>query len=623
MNPLPLWIKFNDYGDWCYQYRIPDIKEFVKGFKYQMCTSSIGKYDKYGGVKFFDEVWSECEVGSAFDWKMEIIENSLKTGDIRVKKNINESNNKKETMRLFYGYLNTCKIEEKYGSRYTVSTNLPSDIKFIVVPAKSKEDAKLKILSELLTTDFSDPNDSEGRKSLDRVLTINGKEQYRVDGLHEIKTNYHVIASIGTNSEMESNIISNYFEIIDEWFCFSKPFALFCKSRDNIFVLEDNEQLKENIYKEIFKASGITEKSIKIKPDLSCFRRLFEKKLLIRKGKKDVIVPQLKKIIPEFTSEVIVPNSKRIQKELVGGIIKESTGGKVSNVNGSRLVITKFIPLDNSGNVQPKKSPNRLVYISTKDRKRFKRLTWRWANYLVKKFPDKYEFISKKEGRKLQEPISGRSFIPDNIDKRYKIIPVEVEYIEQEIIRDPDHGPIIYKDTDKTFIKWEHQLYYDKGVDGKYHKYKKITPNKSSSKRILFTNYTTKKTTSGRIKKHPGSSQGISKDGVNKFLTKPENPTPKNYFFISHVRYITPFMIKIQRPDGSVLKKEVKSITSYNKVYKPILNKKFEEKVKIEKEILNNELKIIKKNKEQVIKKNRINTNRDIIIHKDKEAVLV
>jgi hypothetical protein len=87
MNPLTLWLKFNNYGDWCYQYRIPTIDEFVDRFEYQLCSSCIGRYDPYGEIKYFDEVWSNCEVGTAFDFKKEIIEESLKTGDIRVLKN--------------------------------------------------------------------------------------------------------------------------------------------------------------------------------------------------------------------------------------------------------------------------------------------------------------------------------------------------------------------------------------------------------------------------------------------------------------------------------------------------------------------------------------------------------
>jgi hypothetical protein len=50
MNPIAIWSKFKDYGDWCYQHRIPEASEFVKGFEFEY-ISFLGVYPKEGITK--------------------------------------------------------------------------------------------------------------------------------------------------------------------------------------------------------------------------------------------------------------------------------------------------------------------------------------------------------------------------------------------------------------------------------------------------------------------------------------------------------------------------------------------------------------------------------------------
>jgi len=95
MNPIAIWCKYKDYGDWCYQYRIPTKEEFVEGFKYEFAELTITR-TKEGKTRPFyaptdfeiEPFWKEYIVGNNNDHKhvQKWLENYLENGYIRIKK---------------------------------------------------------------------------------------------------------------------------------------------------------------------------------------------------------------------------------------------------------------------------------------------------------------------------------------------------------------------------------------------------------------------------------------------------------------------------------------------------------------------------------------------------------
>lgn len=164
---------------------------------------------------------------------------------------------------------------------------------------------------------------------------------------------------------------------------------------------------------------------------------------------------------------------------------------------------------------QPNQSPNRLVCIATKDRKDIQRIPWVEAEKLISDaLPEvPYEYISKKEYRAFQRPKPGISFTPDNMDKKYKLIPVEVTYTPQEVVHNSytdENGnkvylPVTYVDhPEDNYTVFEDQFVYDEGVDGKYHPYPKSAPNRSSNKVAKCKRY----------KSRPNRQQGVSQKRI-------------------------------------------------------------------------------------------------------------
>lgn len=164
------------------------------------------------------------------------------------------------------------------------------------------------------------------------------------------------------------------------------------------------KKAKENNMKENTYISKVEKSKYKlnfnlIKPNLKILSNLYD------------TTNKLKKIIPKYLSIVDVINKyfKRFTS------IKEGWS-PIWTIEGREVRLKNFIK-------QPKKSPNRLVYIATKDNKQIARVTWKEANEkITTQLADEPEwmYLSKKEGKKRMRPIAGNSLIPARGDEFYK-----------------------------------------------------------------------------------------------------------------------------------------------------------------------------------------------------------
>ena len=355
MNPIALWSNIEDYGDWCYQYRIPNKSEFIEGFKYEFreFSMTIGKFNPI----IYKINWHEYTVGNNKDHKHveKFLNSYLEAGYIRIKK----ANEREEQVINQNNQMNKLFYYEAWKENKK---------RYIVIPAKNQIDGWNKILGTVLSPNIKAgkfKSISESTKSFDVIneLEINGEKGYKlISAGHEITEPLKISPS----------------EII-YYMCTEKDF-------EKVWPIMP-----------------------KIKPDIKVFSRLFIKitKPIIKliKGK------QVK--IKDKTVECI--KIKIVPKHLT--IIKTKSNERNLGKNMGWLPIIRPICK------QQEKSENRLVCIATKDRKEFKRISFKDANFKISGIgPDgkEWEYISKKEYRTLCRPKALTSFTPALGDKKWK-----------------------------------------------------------------------------------------------------------------------------------------------------------------------------------------------------------
>jgi len=461
MNSIAKWCQFKGYRDWCYIYRIPEEEEFVEGFEYERIVQIESTNIDYGTEKYIG-IWKKCMVrdpkkyskgykpSEDEKWEDGIIKQIklyLEDGFIRVPKSDESINNKEknEIMKVYYFQVIKKELEVVESKiKGFGKTTINQKYKYVMEHGSTQKEAYDSIVNTFKIKDG-------GFGECQNILNLEGSSD----------TGY--ILSSGGDEITKKNINTLSIKYED---CLVADTAMYDFSELWPKNIEPTKNLGESI-----------------RPRLNVFSRLYEK---IKKGIIEIVDGE----------------------EISTIFIKYQTIVDTINKYPSRLdpKTNVWKPVIKPELTQLPKSEKRLVCVAHKDKKISKRIPHNEAEILIKNHPE-YEFISKEEYRRVQRPKSGLSFIPDNMDKKYKRIPIQIEYVEQEMIRnsyrDEKTGkmvylPITYKDTDKTFTEWEYQLVYDDSADNKYHDYKKIPSNPSSSKVAKYTR---------KSKYHP---QGVS-----------------------------------------------------------------------------------------------------------------
>ena len=340
MNPIAIWNrKYEDYGDWCYDYRIPDIDEFINGFKYEF-TEIISST---GGKKCTRLIgtWKEYTIPSKdHNYVLKYIDEYLREGYIRIKKQNNIMNAKKEVtstdkvhQKIFYYELVQFKDSKCNGKR-----------KYIVLCAYNPKEGYDKIIYPNYIKCLNGEVIKHSSNRLQKELDINNETGYRIS--------------------------SGGFEI-------TEPIT-FCDPKDILYYGVDRKDITfkyNKVWSEFIKKVDKQLQNNKKIPKLNIFSKILDR------VKNYFLSPtSIKPIMIEVKSK------------------KEDWKPKLTK--------------------QQDKSPNRLVYIATKDKLFVKRLPWHEANDIVKSNSDylptinPWQFISKEEGKRLQKPKPGISFIP-------------------------------------------------------------------------------------------------------------------------------------------------------------------------------------------------------------------
>jgi hypothetical protein len=459
MNPIAIWCKFKGYSNWCYNYRIPDETEFVDGFEYEFLGFTITNY-KLAPIEYIETpTWYKCKFG---DGKGEYItkhnlKSYLEAGYIRVPKDdslvyvkvdpkneiFNSDlyyNGKKRYDTFIWKYtrylfeincIRSQKYQEQFLKPYIGSNDI---IEYITVvnKYKMKEDL-IKKLQKFINNPFSY---SELLIFLDKQIDIL---------LH--------------NQEWENN------KYIALWDTISDLERYFSYAQDSKYLIISNISIQQivNYYyqKYMSKYESKTEKS-KYKLDFNLIRPNL--KML-----SNLIKLSLSPIIPKRITFIDIIN-KYPNRWL--GINK-----------GYKPLHTIDEINHNLYNYQPEKSPNRLVYIATKDRQQYMRLPWKDANEkVITQLADEpqWEYISKKEGRHLLKPTPGQSFIPAT---EPWIEPETDEYIEECV------GS--YKNIYKERTKFPRPKSSTKRIDhSNHHKSKRSHPNRNNTLKEVLWNVT-------------------------------------------------------------------------------------------------------------------------------------
>jgi hypothetical protein len=205
MNPIAIWCKFKDYGDWCYQYRIPNESEFIKGFEYEYINFTITHNDIHNTIEVF---WKEGEVGSAFGLPINQIKSYLEAGHVRVKK-VNERSDElkqiKESMKLYYYELTLLNVElnEKKQIKKIISKELgKGQFLYGIALASTPKEGYDQILSQYLIK-----NDPMGETQ----KIIHGYSKN--DGLYQITSGGHELTQeIFDKIDCHANQVINTIE---------------------------------------------------------------------------------------------------------------------------------------------------------------------------------------------------------------------------------------------------------------------------------------------------------------------------------------------------------------------------------------------------------------------------
>lgn len=404
MNPIAIWCKFKDYGDWCYAYRIPEESEFVEGFEFEY-INFIGNYPKkdiikpYLTIDFdiipfswekrivtkrvdYEVIWSIIPVmyGRPYNLPLNHLKSYLEAGYIRVKKADERKTKCKNKMKFYYCYLNGVTLESNplyaEGTLFAKSINMgvhkSHPISKIVI-LKKEEDTpekallylQTKLLKHNLYKDVNFP--STTTTYLGEILEINGSYYRRSHNELLLYTEKESNPFIHTNSKDQIFVLSDNSE--DEKIFWEYVYSNNLVNKDIPDKIEDSA---------LYKKQHPTENKKELKPNLKAFSNLTTKLMNVCKTIKQTIVK-------------IEPDERYLGKE-----------------QGWKPIVKPTCH-------QPEKSPNALVCIATKDRKEFKRVSRKDASEIMStQLADEkeWEYISKQEYRKLLEPLTGRSFTP-------------------------------------------------------------------------------------------------------------------------------------------------------------------------------------------------------------------
>lgn len=415
MNPIVIWSKFKGYEDWCYNYRIPKEEEFIKGFKYEY-ISFLGTYPKseiskpYLNIDYdiiphvwenrvvtdrlmnYEVVWSIIPVRYGVQGKLPIncLKAYLEAGYIRKKM--------EEKLFLFRADQNWKLERDNLGEvKEYIRVDNPKSI-HIIQKDKSLSKSLFNITKYLK---MFIPNS----KNEHSILQINNEDGYQIETKGEEITvkNGKLVQSqefLYKLSNLELTIMPSAME---DW--------------DKIVKLKDiKSKYKLNLNL--------------IMPNLKCISDLFEDRLITVKKKRWVRVYKKvikrHKVVWKWCSVRVIKEIEKMArvlrkitpKHLTIITVKELTEKYPSRFLGINKGYKPLHTIEELShhlyNHQPDKNENRLVYIATKDRQQVRRLPWKEANQLmITQLADEpeWEYISKKEGRKFQEPVPGPSFI--------------------------------------------------------------------------------------------------------------------------------------------------------------------------------------------------------------------
>jgi hypothetical protein len=213
MNQVAKWCKFKGYGDWCYEYRIPDESEFINGFEYEFANFTKTTPREFDTV--IEVWWGKYKVGDKSEiWKhaenknvLSHIKSYLEAGYIRVKKKADERiNNQKQSMKLYYYTVDKWDLirDPKTNEilKYEHDYEKEKDIEFVVIEASSA-------LEGMELIQKSHRIEIPGRPDDHSMLTFNEKEAYVIGLGNEIITNLvtepYKIMIIGEGANKRAN----------------------------------------------------------------------------------------------------------------------------------------------------------------------------------------------------------------------------------------------------------------------------------------------------------------------------------------------------------------------------------------------------------------------------------
>jgi hypothetical protein len=386
-------------------------------------------------------------------------------------------------MKFYNFYVSRCEIiDSEYGKyisnkKYNYGLHKERPIRQIIVPGigiYNKDQAELLILKKLSSFSMADKEDRQYIKCLRTILKLHSKEGYTLwhGGCeHTIEDNW--LRYSGPFDHITS--LDQIYILGEEEEYISHPLAYdtYIAGMENISgKLMRQKLLKEMVNAGILKANlpeTMQEQKEEIKEESRVNKKKFRLSFM-----KDVMfyLTMRKKLVP-----ISIP-------EVIDTISKYPTRDKGINKG--------WEPLKTSQSKQVPKSENRLVYISNKDKTKVKRLTWKWANWLIEKTKEAntYQFLSKEEAKKLLRPTPGKALIPDNIDRKYKRISIQEVVKGQDIIHgtpfiiddEKVYPAITYKDNPKKDkLQWKNKFVLDEKAKDKYHKYPKTIQNQSST----------------------------------------------------------------------------------------------------------------------------------------------
>lgn len=406
INPIALWSKFKDYSQWCYNYRIPNEKEFINGFKYEFANFTMQIPSELGyNTEVFWTKFTYGEISEEWPHKEnKIVLNNLQAyleaGYIRVKKANYEGYITHQKMEIYHVYITGVEIVDgphgKYidNKKYQMGVHKERPYGHLVIEAPgiySSDHCEDWLCSVLKGTDLSEPKDSRNVMRLRRTIVIDGVD-YRIQF-----------------SPTRSNLNDT------DWFRYAGPLR-HLNSEDSLYIctryrnkdqydnlrfgkLVDDQDQRDTVYNTLVNLGVIPQGLPKRLVDSELYLSQHPQKQIINTNMPNLrVFSRIGEKVKDFLKKTsIVPTLIEVKpnERYLG---KEQGWKPLHN-----LVDIK----NNLGNVQPAKSDDSLVYIASKNHKFVHRIPRKLAVSIVngeynKKAKNPFSFISKTEGRKLE-----------------------------------------------------------------------------------------------------------------------------------------------------------------------------------------------------------------------------